>query len=89
MSGADELEIVPSLSLPVASIGHLIAMKLLARDDRQRPADADDLVALARVATDTDWLVASSAVDLIHRRGFGRGRDLIHAMLDLRTQDPG
>ena len=37
--------------MPVASTGHLIAMKLLARDDRRRPADYDDLRSLAEVAT--------------------------------------
>ena len=34
---AEELEVLPDLVLPVARTGHLIAMKLLARDDRNRP----------------------------------------------------
>jgi predicted nucleotidyltransferase len=34
---AETLEIVPGLQLPVAQTGHLIALKLLARDDESRP----------------------------------------------------
>jgi hypothetical protein len=39
---------------PGASIGHLIAVKLLARDDRTRPQDLADLNALMAVATPAD-----------------------------------
>ncbi|MDZ7732581.1 MAG: nucleotidyl transferase AbiEii/AbiGii toxin family protein [Acidimicrobiia bacterium] len=46
---AERLEVLPGFVVPVARIGHLVAMKLLARDDRGRPADADDLAALRRV----------------------------------------
>ncbi len=38
-AAAVHLEILPGLSAPVAAIGHLIAMKVLARDDRRRPQD--------------------------------------------------
>jgi len=58
-------------------------MKLLACDDQRRPADADDLVALAAVAEE-DWTVAATAVELIHERGFARGRDLVDALARLR-----
>gem|GEM_PF-2577015 len=47
VEAADDVEVLPRLVLPVATIGHLIVMKLLARDDRRRPNDADDLRALA------------------------------------------
>jgi hypothetical protein len=36
--------------VPVARIGHLMALKVLARDDRRRPQDFDDLRALRREA---------------------------------------
>jgi hypothetical protein len=55
-------------------------MKLLARDDRNRPADADDLRALREVASESDWLVAREAVALIGERGFSRRRDLVSAL---------
>ena len=36
--GAEMTEVVPGLALPIATTGHLIALKLLARDDETRPA---------------------------------------------------
>jgi predicted nucleotidyltransferase len=74
---ANRITVIPGLVLPVASVGDLVAMKLLARDDRQRPADADDLRALREVATASDWEIARVAVTAIQTRGFNRGRDLI------------
>ncbi len=85
VAAAEVLEVLPDFELPVAGTGHLIALKLLARDDRQRPADADDLRALALVAKDADWAQAGSAVALIGERGFGRGRDLVDALATLRA----
>ncbi len=83
---ATAISVVPGLILPVASVGDLIAMKLLARDDRHRPADADDLRALREVATDEDWSVARHSVALIELRGFARERDLV-ALLDSLIRD--
>jgi hypothetical protein len=54
--GAETLEVLPKLLLPVASTGHLIAMKLLSRDDDTRPNDRADLMALAAKADDADWV---------------------------------
>jgi predicted nucleotidyltransferase len=84
VADAQMLVLVPELELPVATVGHLIAMKLLARDDRNRPTDADDLAALARVATTGDWRDATEAVRLINERGFDRGRNLVEALTELR-----
>lgn len=74
-----------SVSLPVASVGHLMALKLLARDDRRRPQDADDLHALAGVALEVDWTVASESITLISERGYARGRDLASSLETLRA----
>jgi predicted nucleotidyltransferase len=73
---ADVLEVVPGVRVPVATVGHLIALKVLARDDRTRPQDRVDLLALLRVATPADLEVARAALELITRRGFNRDRDL-------------
>lgn len=73
---AERLEVLPGLRLPVARVGHLIALKLLARDDRHRPQDADDLAALRRVADAAEIERARTAVREIQARGFDRGRDL-------------
>lgn len=80
---AEELEILSGLVLPVATTGHLIAMKLLARDDRHRPADADDLRSLGAVADTTAWAEALEAVRLISARGYSRERDLEAALAEL------
>lgn len=85
VDAADDIEILPGVVVPVATIGHLIATKLLARDDRSRPTDADDLRALAGRAVDVDWREAEIAVALITARGFARGRDLEGSLTQLRT----
>lgn len=36
---AEPIEVLPSLTVPVARTGHLIAVKLLARDDERVNAD--------------------------------------------------
>jgi predicted nucleotidyltransferase len=87
VSQAEEVEILPDLVVPVATIGHLIAMKLLARDDRRRPADADDLRALASTANNADWAAARAAVRVITERGFHRDRDLDAALAELFEAD--
>ena len=73
---AELLEILPGLRVPVASVGHLLALKLLSRDDRTRPQDQVDLVLLLRVAESRDIEAARHAVASIHSRGFQRDRDL-------------
>jgi predicted nucleotidyltransferase len=79
---ADALEVIPGVVVPVATIGDLIAMKLLARDDDNRPQDAIDLRVLVRAATEKDLEVAREAADLIVSRGYHRGRDLAAALED-------
>jgi predicted nucleotidyltransferase len=86
VESAERLVLVAGLEAPVATVGHLIALKLLARDDRHRPADADDLRALRAVAADQDWAVAAEAVALIGARGYARGRDLLVALDELRAR---
>lgn len=80
---AERLEILPGLVLPVARLGHLIAVKLLARDDATRPQDIADLRAMLREATATDLALAETAVSLISDRGYHRERDLHSALNDL------
>lgn len=83
VTAAEVLEVLPSLRIPVAVTGHLIALKLLATSHR-RPNDAADLRALAAVATGRDWDVAATAVSLIVGRGYGRDRALHDALDSLR-----
>lgn len=80
---AEDLEVLPGLRLPVITTGHLIAVKLLARDDVTRPQDIADLRALLKTASPEDLDLAEQAVTLIMERGFGRGRDLNQDLADL------
>lgn len=61
--------------IPVATVAHLIAMKILSRQD-SRPQDHIDLVALRRVATSEDLAHARQALQLVVGRGYHRQRDL-------------
>ncbi len=80
VAAADVLEVFPAQRIPVAVVGHLIALKLLARDEN-RPQDDMDLRALVAVAEDV--ATARFAVGLIQRRGFARRRDLQAALANL------
>ena len=73
---ADRIEVMPGLELPVATVAHLVVMKLLARDDASRPQDAADLVALRQVVAQDDLEHARQAIALVESRGYARERDL-------------
>ena len=79
IAAAVPLEVLSGLQVPVASVGHLIAMKLLSAD-RDRPKDEQDIQSLLAVADDRDRDVARQATRLIQDRGYGRGRDLAEAL---------
>ena len=79
-------EVFAGVHVRVASRAHLIALKILARDDRQRPQDYDDLVALLKDATDADLSAARRALVLIAERGFNRKRDLLHSFDEILNQ---
>lgn len=82
---AERLEVFPDFSLPVAQTGHLIAMKILACDERTRPQDAMDLNALFHIAMEDDLKLAKHSLQLIELRGYARKRDLLH-LFDLFYQ---
>ena len=73
---AEDIELMPGLRIRVASVAHLIALKVLARDDVNRPQDIGDLRALLRSATSSDLTGVRDALRLIAQRGYHRGRDL-------------
>lgn len=76
VAAAEVLEVLPGLLMPVATAGHLVVLKLLARDDETRPQDASDLRALHAVLGAADRAAARTAAELIVERGFARGRPL-------------
>ncbi|MBP1689780.1 MAG: hypothetical protein H6Q34_353 [Deltaproteobacteria bacterium] len=87
VSGAERLEILPGFAASVATVGHLLALKILARDDRVRPQDLDDIRALLREATATDLATAREALRSITSRGFARDRALVD-QLEAIVADP-
>lgn len=88
VAGAELVEVMSGLSVPVALAGHLIALKILARDDEHRPQDHVDLVALRAAADASAWDLARSSLALVTERGFDRGRDLAAALDQLRRTAP-
>lgn len=50
MADAEPLDLLPNFRIHVARTGHLIALKILSRDDVKRPQDLVDLRALLLVA---------------------------------------
>lgn len=83
VSAAEELEVLPGLSIPVARAGHLIALKVLSRDDEKRPQDLVDLRALLRIASAEELARARASLETIVARGYHRGRDLIAQLVPL------
>jgi hypothetical protein len=82
---AEPLEVFPGLVMPVARAGHLIALKVLARDDRRRPQDLMDLLALLRSAPPEELERAHKALVQIQHRGCARGKDLLAELADAQT----
>ena len=80
VTAAEPIEAVPGFGVPVARLGHLIALKVLARDDRTRPYDRVDLAALLARADAAALDEAWESLTLVMRRGFHRGRDLLAAL---------
>lgn len=84
---AEILELVSGIALPIATAGHLIALKLLARDDRRRPQDFDDLMALLREASPEDLEQARATLQLMRERGFHRDKQDLVEQLDQLLSD--
>lgn len=88
VDAAEPLEIFPKLTVPVARTGHLIALKVLSRNDEQRPTDLADLRALLGKCTIAEIETAEKALEQIAERGFHRSRDLPALFRDLRRVRP-
>ena len=85
VAAAEPIDLLSNLRMDVATTGHLIALKVLSRDDVTRPQDLADLRALLRVAADADMAGARQALKLIATRGYHRGRDLMADLDSLVT----
>jgi len=73
VAAATRVRVPGGIKAPVATTGHLIAMKALAGRDRDR-LDLSNLIPAASAA---DLKQAREAVRLIKSRGFSRGEDVV------------
>jgi hypothetical protein len=77
---AELMEVFPKVRVQVASLGDLIAMKILARDDETRPQDRLDLKSLLGRSSPSDRLSARQALEQIMSLQCHRGRELAHEL---------
>jgi hypothetical protein len=73
---ATELEVLPGVFVPVATLGDLLALKILAMDDTTRPQDRIDILGLLEQADEQEMARALDSIALITARGFNRGKNL-------------
>jgi predicted nucleotidyltransferase len=77
VAAASAIEVLPSLIVPVARAGHLLVLKVLSRDDEERPQDAADIRALLDSLSTEDARLAAEAAALIQDRGYARSRNIV------------
>lgn len=85
---AESIQVLPKVTMGVARTAHLMALKILSRDDVTRPQDLVDLRALLRIAMPADMTRTRELLGLITARGYHRGRDLLNEMHTLLTVPP-
>jgi hypothetical protein len=69
-------ELTPNLTVNIASVVHLITMKVLAFDPFSRAQDGADIMALLKLLNDEEIAKVKVNLELITERGFERGKDL-------------
>lgn len=83
VDAATREEILPGLRVPVATAAHLVAMKVLSMDDRDRPQDRIDAIKLLATLDPAAREEARRALDEITRNHAHRGRDLARLLAAL------
>jgi len=86
---ADRLQVFEGLTVPVCRPEHLLALKVLARDDIRRPQDIIDIRSLLDHLGPEGRARARDALALIVMRGYQRQRDLLSAFEALVAEDSG
>jgi predicted nucleotidyltransferase len=87
-AAAERIEVASGLVLAVATVPALLALKVLSRDDRDRPQDVADLRALLRIASPSQLDQAWELLATIEARGFSRGRRLSESWEALLRERP-
>ncbi|MEM9597658.1 MAG: hypothetical protein AAGD06_25555, partial [Acidobacteriota bacterium] len=89
---AERIEVLPGLKMPVASLGDLIALKLLGAGQPGREHDWRDLRALAARASQEDLAITLAAIASIDAQGHGSSDHLearLHRILESSESAPG
>jgi predicted nucleotidyltransferase len=79
------IEILPGLSLPVASLAHLAAMKVLSQNSSDRLQDRVDLFALLKRATTSERSIIERALADMSKLEIANGRDLVAELGELEA----
>lgn len=82
---AERVRIATELVVPIARLGHLLAMKILSRDDRLRPQDLIDIRNILAVAPPQEIERARDSLRLIAERGYQRGKELVKELDQLKN----
>jgi Nucleotidyl transferase AbiEii toxin, Type IV TA system len=76
VAAAARVNVTPRIVLPVATVQHLIAMKVLSSGAPGRSRDEDDLQRMIENATSKELAEAQNALGLMTERGRNRGKNL-------------
>lgn len=79
---AEPVQLSERVTVPVACLADLIALKVLSESD-VRDQDRADLRALITIASEEELAAAAAALDTIQERGFDRGKDLASCLAEL------
>ena len=89
VEAAEIIDLFEGLPVPIASVPSLVAQKVLARDDAQRPQDRLDIAKMLEIALAEDLVETERLLGLIEARGFARKRDLVEDFRRLREEHRG
>ena len=82
VAAAEPIEVFADCIVPVATSGHLLALKVLSQATT-RPQDRIDAHSLLAVVNESELLAAKAALRSIERLGFQRGKDLMRELDEL------
>ncbi len=85
VAAATPMQLLEISALPVATVGHLIAMKVLS-ESKTRLQDRIDLEKLLAVATAFELATAEASLRLVSARGFARRKKLLAIFQRIRRR---
>jgi predicted nucleotidyltransferase len=83
IQSATDIEILPGVTVPAATLPSLVAMKVLSSGNKRRKQDLLDLENLISDASQSDLVEARKLTTMIKARGFGADRDLSAVLEEL------